>query len=124
MWIARDKNGTLKIYESVPYLQLNLKKLVTVDREEYVHDRWCNIDKPIGDVMEPFWFSVASYYEQSWSGSYTITFNMDNRGKIIHPSLFSEITFENSPYNIADLCFLTPEEKEKHTIDNEKKYLE
>lgn len=123
MWIARDKNGTLQIFETAPYLQLNLKKLVTVDREEYAHDQWCDIQEPIGDVMEPFWSSDRSYYERSiTTGSYHIKFQTYNRKNYIHPSLFPEIIFENSPYNITDLCFLTPEEKEKYTIDNEKRY--
>ena len=126
MWIAREKNGELKVYEHAPYLHSNVRKLVAVYKEEYAPDRWCNIYKPVGDIIEPFWFGLKYYYSMNTLGGYDIASDIFNRGQghVINSSLFPEITFENSPYNIADLCFLTPEEKEKHIIDNEKKYLE
>lgn len=114
MWVARNFDNSLNIFDGCPYLQIGAKKLVKTGREEIGHDVFIDIDKPIGDTLAPFWTENKTAYRHDGFGGY-----YDNYGGAkIHSSLFSFVTYENSPFNLETAEFLDNDKREKQIIRN------
>lgn len=114
MWVARNFDNSLNIFDSCPYLQIGAKKLVETGREEIGHDVFIEINEPIGDVLEPFWTEGRDAYKRNGFGGY----NINHCGTEIHSSLFSFVTCENSPFNLETAEFLDNDECKKQIIHN------
>ena len=114
MWVARNFDGSLKMFNNCPYLQIGAKELIKTGYEEIEHDVFNNIYEPIGDTLAPFWTENKSAYRYDGFGGYDDNYG----GTKIHSSLFPFVTYENSPFNLENAEFLDNDKREKQIIQH------
>ena len=95
MYAARNKNGSLHLFESHPYLHINAHKKIVVGRDEIGHDVFVDVYGEGPEIFDAFWSEYRSLDE--W-------LDYDN-GIEINSKLFPEVTFEKGVYNLKTMKF-------------------
>ena len=63
MYAARNKNGSLHLFESHPYLHINAHKKIVVGRDEIGHDVFVDVYGEGPEIFDAFWSEYRSLDE-------------------------------------------------------------
>ena len=107
MYAARNKNGSLHLFESHPYLHINAHKKIVVGRDEIGHDVFVDVYGEGPEIFDAFWSEYRSLDE--W-------LDYDN-GIEINSKLFPEVTFEKGVYNLKTMKFEKKKLQKSSTLE-------